>query len=94
MKMSSPNLPPLPDLSDCGIENWNVVMLEGLLTTYGKACAVAERDCRTCFNYTTKSGGCVSIFQCVDGAQYKITPPRQYWIAGHNVEVTGKPRAV
>jgi hypothetical protein len=51
--MSSPDLPPLPDLSDCGIENWNVVMLEGLLKTYGKACAAAEREAaaRICEKY-------------------------------------------
>jgi hypothetical protein len=40
------------------------------------------RDCRLCANYTTKSGGCVALVQCVDGQQYKATPPRQYWKSG------------
>jgi hypothetical protein len=39
----------------------------------------AAADCRLCANFTTKSGGCVSLVQCVDGSQYKATPPRQYW---------------
>ena len=39
------------------------------------------RDCRLCGNYTTASGGCVSVLRCVDSNQYKATAPRQYWEA-------------
>jgi hypothetical protein len=42
------------------------------------------RDCRLCANYTTQTGGCVSVVQCVDSAQFKATTPRQYWISGPN----------
>ena len=39
------------------------------------------RDCRLCANFTTASGGCVSILRCVDSNQYKATAPRQFWEA-------------
>lgn len=40
------------------------------------------RDCRLCANFTTKSGGCTSVVQCVDSMQFKATAPRQYWVVG------------
>ena len=43
------------------------------------------RDCRLCAHFTTQTGGCTSAVQCVDSAQFKTTPPRQYWAAGPNV---------
>lgn len=46
------------------------------------------RDCRLCANFTTKTGGCVSVVQCVDSMQFKATPPRQYWVLAPNVEVS------
>jgi hypothetical protein len=85
--MSNPNLPPLPKPYDL-----IVVLIEGgelsevpvwdadQMRAYGEACVAA--DCRLCANFTTKSGGCVSLVQCVDGSQYKATTPRQYWLAG------------
>ena len=39
------------------------------------------RDCRLCANYTTASGGCVSVLRCVGGNRYRATTPRQYWEA-------------
>lgn len=48
-------------------------------------------DCRICAHYTTQTGGCVSVVQCVDGAQFRAKSPRQYWIAGPNVG--NEPRA-
>lgn len=39
------------------------------------------RDCRLCAHFTTKSGGCTSVVQCVDSMQFKATAPRQYWVA-------------
>ena len=36
-------------------------------------------DCRLCENYTAASCGCTSLVRCVDGGQYRPTPPRQYW---------------
>jgi len=47
------------------------------------------RDCRLCANFTTKTGGCVSVVQCVDSMQFKATPPRQYWVSAPNVLVSG-----
>jgi hypothetical protein len=49
------------------------------------ALALWPRDCRLCANFTTKTGGCTSVVQCVDSMQFKATAPRQYWIAGPNV---------
>lgn len=43
------------------------------------------RDCRLCGNFTTKSGGCVSVVQCVDSMQFKPTRPHQYWASAPNV---------
>jgi len=52
-------------------------------------------DCRLCANFTTKTGGCVSVVQCVDSMQFKATPPRQYWASAPNAAVNrlaeGKP---
>jgi hypothetical protein len=45
------------------------------------------RDCRLCANYTTKTGGCISVVQCVDSAQFKATAPRQYWVTRPNVGI-------
>jgi hypothetical protein len=53
------------------------------------ALSLSLQDCRLCANYTTNAGGCVSLVQCVDGAQFKGTTPRQYWTAGPNVMVSG-----
>lgn len=58
----------------------NVVRLDDALSAI-----VAGRDCRLCAHFTTKSGGCVSVVQCVDSKQFKATVPRQYWIPGPNV---------
>lgn len=51
------------------------------------AAVTAERDrmrmlldCRLCKNYTTKSGGCTSVFTCVDASQFKASEPHRYWI--------------
>jgi hypothetical protein len=51
----------------------------------------ADADCRLCANFTTKSGGCVSLVQCVDGSQYKATTPRQYWLAGPDAAMATPP---
>ena len=45
------------------------------------ALALWPRDCRLCANYTTASGGCVSVLRCVDSSEYKATTPRQFWEA-------------
>lgn len=37
------------------------------------------RDCRTCRNYTTKSGGCMSVLRCVDGSRYQRQGVVQIW---------------
>ena len=37
-------------------------------------------DCRLCSRYTTASGGCVSLVRCVDGAQFRATTPKRYWM--------------
>lgn len=50
------------------------------------------RDCRLCGNFTTRTGGCVSVVQCVDSMQFKATPPRQYWASAPNAELTGTRR--
>lgn len=50
------------------------------------------RDCRLCANFTTRTGGCVSVVQCVDSMQFKATPPRQYWVSAPNAELTGTRR--
>jgi hypothetical protein len=47
------------------------------------------RDCRLCAHFTTKTGGCVSLVQCVDSMQFKATAPRQYWISGPNAKLNG-----
>ena len=38
-------------------------------------------DCRTCRNYTTKSGGCMSVLRCVDGSGYQRQGVVQIWEA-------------
>jgi hypothetical protein len=45
------------------------------------------RDCRLCAHFTTATGGCVSVIQCVDSMQFKATAPRQCWTLGPNVGV-------
>ncbi len=42
---------------------------------------MAVRDCRTCRNFTTASGGCVSVLRCIDGSSYMQTRPMQFWEA-------------
>lgn len=37
------------------------------------------RDCRTCRNYTTASGGCRSTLRCVDGGEYRRLNVVQHW---------------
>jgi hypothetical protein len=37
-------------------------------------------DCRTCAYYTTQTGGCTSVVQCVDAMRYQPTAPRRYWL--------------
>lgn len=37
------------------------------------------RDCRTCRNFTTASGGCISVLRCEDSSAYKATQPVQLW---------------
>ena len=39
-------------------------------------------DCRLCANFTTKTGGCVSVFKCVEGSRFKATAPLRYWMVG------------
>jgi hypothetical protein len=46
------------------------------------ALSLWPRDCRMCAHYTTKSGGCRSVVQCVDAIQFKATAPHQYWRRG------------
>lgn len=42
---------------------------------------MGARDCRTCRNFTTASGGCVSVLRCVDGSSYKRQGVVQMWEA-------------
>jgi hypothetical protein len=37
-------------------------------------------DCRLCMNYTTKTGGCMALVQCVDADGFQPTSLRQYWM--------------
>lgn len=46
-----------------------------------RAALLDARDCRTCRNFTTRSGGCVSVLRCVDGSGYKRQGRFQYWEA-------------
>lgn len=46
-----------------------------------RAALLAARDCRTCRNFTTRSGGCVSVLRCVDGSGYQRQGRFQYWEA-------------
>ena len=39
----------------------------------------AWRDCRTCKNFATKSGGCMSVLRCVDGSGYQRQGVVQIW---------------
>lgn len=48
--------------------------------TWGKV-VEAWRDCRTCRNFTTASGGCVSVLRCVDGSAYTRQGVVQMWEA-------------
>ena len=49
------------------------------MRAYAAECVAAERDCRLCANFTTASGGCVSVLRCVESDQFKKTTPHQYW---------------
>jgi hypothetical protein len=52
--------------------------------TSGEVDALAKQvpqDCRLCANYTTATGGCTSVVQCVDASQFRGTSPRRYWTA-------------
>jgi hypothetical protein len=40
---------------------------------------VAQPDCRTCQNVSIRSGGCSSVFLCVDASMYKASPQVRYW---------------
>ncbi len=40
---------------------------------------VREADCRTCRNFTTRSGGCMSVLRCVDGSRYQRQGVVQIW---------------
>lgn len=51
------------------------------------------RDCRLCAQFTTKTGGCTSLVQCVDSMQFKATAPRQYWRSGPNARAVAQPTA-
>ena len=46
-----------------------------------RAALLDARDCRTCRNFTTRSGGCVSVLRCVDGSGYKRQGRFHYWEA-------------
>ena len=46
-----------------------------------RAALLDARDCRTCRNFTTRSGGCVSVLRCVDGSGYQRQGQFQYWEA-------------
>ena len=46
-----------------------------------QAALLDARDCRTCRNFTTRSGGCVSVLRCVDGSGYQRQGQFQYWEA-------------
>lgn len=46
-----------------------------------RAALLDARDCRTCRNFTTRSGGCVSVLRCVDGSGYQRQGRFQYWEA-------------
>jgi len=39
----------------------------------------SQQDCRLCAYFTTQTGGCTSVVQCVDSMQFTATPPRRYW---------------
>lgn len=41
--------------------------------------SVNDLDCRTCRNYTTKSGGCTSVLRCVDSSSYQRGGVVQIW---------------
>lgn len=43
------------------------------------AAIAAERDCRTCRNFSTHSGGCVSVLRCTNANAYQRAGFRQYW---------------
>jgi hypothetical protein len=43
------------------------------------AAPVAQPDCRTCQNVSIRSGGCSSVFLCVDASMYKPSPLVRYW---------------
>lgn len=54
-----------------------------------KNAVAAERDCRTCANFTTQTGGCMALVQCTDADQFKPTVPRRYWAIQSKGETLG-----
>lgn len=44
-----------------------------------RAALLDARDCRTCRNFSTRSGGCVSVLRCVDGNSYQRQGRFHYW---------------
>ncbi len=82
---------PLGDAAD--VAAWIEAAMLAAANARDAALNLWPRDCRLCANYTTQTGGCVSVVQCVDSVQFKATTPRQYWIAGHNARVTGPQQA-
>jgi hypothetical protein len=50
-----------------------------LTTARAIAAPVAQPDCRTCQNVSIRSGGCSSVFLCVDASMYKPSPLVRYW---------------
>lgn len=75
-----------PALGDCAdVADWIGYVMREATAARDAALNLWPRDCRLCAHYTTQSGGCTSLAQCVDSAQFKATAPRQYWISGPNV---------
>ena len=55
-------------------------VLNSAIISWRKA-SEAWRDCRTCRNFTTSSGGCVSVLRCIDGSSYSRQGVMQFWEA-------------
>jgi hypothetical protein len=62
-----------------GLRIGTVEEFGAVTTAIDAALNLWPRDCRLCAHFTTKAGGCTSVVQCVDSAQFKTTTPRQYW---------------
>lgn len=62
---------------------WSVFLGEPYKPLYDQsaidAAVAAERDCRTCRNFSTHSGGCVSVLRCTNANAYKRAGVIQYW---------------